>query len=149
MFEKISKWGWGAWCAGLAMVLCLACTGKAPEYPDLEGYWKQERIENRQTGESKACNRLFWALQLGVGEVKDLGENGSRISICRYDYDEGAATLRLYDFRMRGDQSKRPEQELLDVFGIPSDDTTFEVLSLDGDHMVLRAGENVLYFRSF
>ena len=149
MFEKIRQAAWGALCVCLAAILCQACTGKAPEYPDLEGYWKQERIEDRQTGESRACDRLFWALQLGVGEVKDLGKGGSRVCLCRYEYNEGAATLRLYDFRIRGDQSERPGQEQLDVFGIPSEDTTFEVLLLDGDHMVLRSDKSVLHLRSF
>ena len=32
-------------CVCLTVSFCLSCTDKAPEYPDLEGYWKQESIE--------------------------------------------------------------------------------------------------------
>ena len=37
----------------------------------------------------------------------------------------------------------------LGEFGIPSDDVTFEVVRLDGDRLVLRAGDTTLYFRAF
>ena len=39
--------------------------------------------------------------------------------------------------------------EYLGEFGIPSDDVTFEVVRLDGDRLVLRAGDTTLYFRAF
>ena len=36
-------------CFCLLVPFCLSCTDKAPEYPDLEGYWKQEWIEDEAT----------------------------------------------------------------------------------------------------
>ena len=36
-------------CVCLTVSFCLSCTDKAPEYPDLEGYWKQESIEDEAT----------------------------------------------------------------------------------------------------
>lgn len=134
---------------GLLVMLMVSCTDKAPQFPDLEGYWKQEQITDNATGESVACHRLFWGIQLGVMEIKDLGDNGLGMYICRYDYDEGAGTLRLHDFRKRGNQSVEPDAEKLAGFGIPSEDVTFRVIQLDGHRMVLRADETTLYFRSF
>ena len=91
MFKEMRKTLWRTVRALVSLVWCVACTEKAPVYPDLEGYWKEERIENAATGESRECNRLFWALQLGVSEVKDLGHNGYGTYLCRYEYDEGAS----------------------------------------------------------
>lgn len=149
MFKEMRKTLWRTVLALVSLVWCVACTEKAPVYPDLEGYWKEERIENAATGESRECNRLFWALQLGVSEVKDLGHNGYGTYLCRYEYDEGASTLRMYDFRNRGDQAEVGDISKLGAFGIPSDDVTFDVVQLDGDRMVLRVGDTTLYFRSF
>ncbi len=138
---------WGCFC--LAVASCLSCTDKAAEYPDLEGYWKQERIEDADTDSITQCNRLFWAFQLGVAEVRDLGENGYGTYVCRYDYNEGAATLRMYNFKEKGNQSQDADADKLVLFGIPSADVTFKVVRLHGDSMVLQAGETSLYFRSF
>lgn len=147
MREKMRGAAWTLLC--LTVSLLPACTGKAPEYPDLEGYWKQERIEYRREGKTEGCNRLFWALQLGVTELKDLGNNGYGTYLCRYEYDEGKGTLRLFDFRKRSDQSPLPDAGQLKAFGIPSENVIFEVVSLDKDKMVLCAGDTALYFRSF
>ena len=134
----------------LGILACwTSCTGKAPEYPDLEGFWKEEKVVDGSTGESRECHRLFWALQLGVSEVNDLGGNGFGSYLCRYVYDEGASTLRRYDFRTKGSQSEVADIAKLGEFGIPSDDVTFEVVRLDGDRLVLRAGDTTLYFRAF
>lgn len=137
----------------LACLVALGCTGKAPEYPDLEGYWKEEYIENGITGERTECNRQFWALQLGVSEVLDFGGNGYGSYLCLYEYNEGAGTLRMYKFRVKGNQTKEADVEKLKYFGIPAEDAeegvTFEVVKLDGDDMILRSDETTLYFSSF
>ena len=119
-------------CFCLLVPFCLSCTDKAPEYPDLEGYWKQEWIEDEATDGQSECNRLFWAFQLGVSEIRDLGGNGYGTYVCRYDYNEGAATLRMYNFRVKGNQSQEADVDKLKHFGIPSGDVTFEVVRLDG-----------------
>lgn len=129
-------------CVCLAAVFCPSCTDKAPEHPDLEGFWKEERIEDVSTGASEECDRLYWAFQLGVSQLNDYGSEGGEMLICRYEYDEGKATLRMHDFRPAG-------EEYLKVFGIPSEEVTFEVVRLDGDHMLLRSGNSMLYFKSF
>ena len=36
-------------CVCLTVSFCLSCTDKAPEYPDLEGYWKQESVGDEAT----------------------------------------------------------------------------------------------------
>ena len=43
-------------CFCLLVPFCLSCTDKAPEYPDLEGYWKQEWIEDEATDGQSECN---------------------------------------------------------------------------------------------
>lgn len=134
---------------GLLMQVLAGCTDKAPEYPDLEGYWKTERIVNNQTGEKMPCNRLFWALQLGLVELKDLGENGFGGYIGRFEYDEKAKTLRIHNVVFQGNQTRPAEEKNLINFGLPSIDTVFDVLSLDGHRMVLRSDMTTLYFRSF
>ena len=74
-------------CFCLLVPFCLSCTDKAPEYPDLEGYWKQEWIEDEATDGQSECNRLFWAFQLGVSEIRDLGGNGAGVRIgCLYNH---------------------------------------------------------------
>ena len=150
MYKEVMKkaCGWILPCM-MTVSVFFSCTGKAPEYPDLEGYWKQERIENEVTGERVDCNRLYWALQLGVCEVKDLGGNGYGTYLCRYVYDPDASTLRMYDFRVRSTQSADVEVEKLRQFGIPSKDVTFEVRLLNDDAMVLHATDTTLCFRSF
>ena len=138
---------WIGFC--LAVSLCFSCTDKAPVHPDLEGFWKQEWIEDEATGERSECHRLYWAFQLGVSELQDLGENGYGNFLCRYEYDDAAATLRMYDFRWRSNQGQVVDADELKPFGIPSGDVTFEVVGLDGDNMVLRSGSISLRFRSF
>ena len=148
--DKKIEYVWNkALCLFLICALSYGCTEKAPEYPDLEGYWKQERIEDSHTDDKEECNRLFWAFQLGIAEVKDLGGNGYGSYLCRYEYNEKAATLRMFDFRIKGNQGQQPDEEKLRPFGIPSGDVTFKVVSLNGDKMVLDSGETILYFRSF
>ena len=115
----------------------------------MEGYWKQESIEDEATDGHSECNRLFWAFQLGVSEIRDLGGNGYGTYVCRYDYNEGSATLRMYNFRVKGNPSQEADVDKLKLFGIPSGDVTFEVVRLDGDRMVLRSSGTSLYFRSF
>ncbi len=132
-------------------VLMLAtCTEKAPVYPDLEGFWKQEQIEVRDgRGTVIECNRLFWAFQLGVAEIKDLGNNGYGTCLCRFEYDEGKSLIRMYDFVSNSKRMENSDVEILKKFGIPSLDVTYKVLDLDGDRMILCVGDTVLYYRSF
>lgn len=138
------------YCLFLWVVLSVAaCTEKAPVYPELEGYWQEERIVDEVTGVDKECARLYWAFQLGVSEIRDLGANGWGIHVCRYEYDEAHRLLRMWDFREKENQSQNSAEEMLEGFGIPSSDVTFEVVKADGDHLVLRCEGTRLYFRSF
>lgn len=136
-------------CLCLVQALYTGCVDKAPEYPDLEGYWKTERIVDNRTGEDMPCNRLFWGVQLQVVELRDLGDNGFGRYVGRFEYDEKGKTLRLFGFVNKGNQAKPAGEDALRNFGLPSTDETFAVVSLDGDRMVLRSGETTLYFRSF
>lgn len=136
-------------CFCLMQALYTGCVDKAPEYPDLEGYWKTERIVDNLTGEDKPCNRLYWALQLQVIELRDLRENATGSLVGRFVYDEGAATLRLTNMVKKGNQSANADAASLEKFGVPSAEAVFEVLSLDGKQMVLRSEKTTLYFRSF
>ena len=61
-------------CFCLLVPFCLSCTDKAPEYPDLEGYWKQEWIEDEATDGQSECNRLFSARS-----VRDSGFGRKRL----------------------------------------------------------------------
>ncbi len=146
--EKIRKV-----CASLCLVLVsmlwAGCTGKAPEYSDLEGYWKTERIVDNATGEDMPCNRLFWALQLQIVELRDLGNNGFGTFIGQYAYDEKGRTLRLYNLVNKSNQKQDAEEGKLSRFGVDGSDTTFEVVSLGDGRMALRSEKNTLYFRSF
>lgn len=137
--------------------ILVSCTEKSGDYPDLEGYWKEEAMINNATGESITCNRLYWAFQLSVAEIRDLGDNGYSKYISRFTYDESANIIRMYDFRNRGNQKVVTDASILQFFGITpkmmSDSTayeaTFNVLKLDGDNMVLQNDSLTLYFRSF
>ena len=131
----------------LTAFCCWACTDKAPEYPDLEGYWKQERIDDGNTGTQTVHERVYWAFQLGVSEVRNI-QTGEDF-LCRYEYNEGASSLRMYDFRMKGNKSQKVNVGKLSLLGIPSDDVIYEVVKLDGDRMLLRADDITLHFRKF
>lgn len=137
------------YCLLLLGMLVVSCTEKAPVYPKLEGYWKEERVVDEVTGAGDECTRLYWAFQLGVSEIRDLGANGLGIHVCRYEYDEAHRLLRMWDFREKDNQSQNSSEEKLAGFGIPSSDVTFEVVKADGDHLVLRYEGNLLCFRSF
>ena len=52
----------------------------------------------------------------------------------------------MYNFRVKGSQSQEADVDKLKHFGIPSGDVTFEVVRLDGDHMVLRSGGTSFVF---
>ncbi|MCD8317425.1 MAG: lipocalin-like domain-containing protein [Paraprevotella sp.] len=147
--DQMKTWLYGVLGICLTAVLSAGCMDKAPENPVLEGYWKQERIGISRADTAEECRRLFWAFQLGVSELDDQGENGFGTYVCRYDYNKGASTLRMYNFRLKSDQSQLAPTDKLKYFGIPSEDVTFNVLKLNDDNMILCAGDTVLYFRSF
>lgn len=65
-------------CLVLVFMLWAGCTGKAPEYPDLEGYWKTERIVDNATGEDMPCNRLFWAAATADCRTEGFGKQRFR-----------------------------------------------------------------------
>ena len=95
------------------------------------------------------CNRLFWALQLQIVELRDLGNNGFGTFIGQYAYDEKGRILRLYNLVNKGNQKQDADEDKLSRFGVAGPDTAFEVVSLGDGRMVLRSEKNTLYFRSF
>ena len=71
-------------CFCLLVPFCLSCTDKAPEYPDLEGYWKQEWIEDEATDGQSECNRLFWAFpRFGIWAETVMGRTCAGMIIMR------------------------------------------------------------------
>lgn len=137
-------------CAVWAVLfMCLtACTGKAPEYPELEGYWKVGRVVDAETGE-QPCDRIFWAFQLGVGELKNLSGSGFGGCWCRYEYDASAATLRMFEFKTKGHPASDVPAEKLEILGLPGTDVTFSVVTLDGSRMVLQSEGLTIDLHSF
>lgn len=139
-------------CRFFCMVYCLfavlvSCTEKAPEYPDLEGYWRLERIETNVTGDVQTCNRLYWALQLGIVRLHDRGDNGYGTITGAYVYDEGARTLKMLEMYVGNNTAAKPAQ--LIPYGVPDAGTTYDVLQCDGDNMILRCEQYTLYLRKF
>lgn len=133
----------------LCGILIASCTGKAEVYGDLEQYWKEEKIVYNETDTTVECHRLYWAFQLGVAELRDLGDNGFGTFVCLFDYDESAGTLRLYEFRTSHWSETVPADSLLQNYGVPSSDVTFDVVKLNHDDMVLRCDTTTLYFIAF
>ena len=125
----------------LCLLLCTGCVDKAPEYPELEGFWKTERIVDNATGEEQPCHRLYWALQLGIVQLKDLGGNGLGNHFGRFAYDRQAGTLRIFEVQGISEQK-------LQGFGIPSTDTLFGITLRDGK-MVLQSETTTVYFSLF
>lgn len=126
-----------------------SCTGKAEVYGDLEQYWKEEKIVYNETDSTVECYRLYWAFQLGLTELRDLGDNGFGTFVCLFDYDESGGTLRLYEFRTGHNTETVPADSLLQNYGVPTSDVTFEVVKLNHDDMVLRCDTTTLYFCAF
>lgn len=126
-----------------------SCTDKAPINGNLDGQWQLMHIEDRSTGETIDCHRLYWAIQLWVIELKDRGDNKYGDYIGRFVYNEEENTVRVSDFRVRYDEDKLATENQLLQYGIPSTDAVLEVVKADGKNLILQSETSILYFRSF
>lgn len=131
------------------MLMCLSCTGKAPMNGNLDGNWQLMRIEDRTTGETENCHRLYWAIQLWVIELTDKGDNHFGNYIGRFVYDKDNNAIVISDFRLRSDENKLATEDQLIHYGIPSSDATFDVVKANGKELILQSETAILYFRSF
>lgn len=131
------------------MLIWSSCTGKSSMNGNLDGNWQLMKIENRTTGETENCHRLYWAIQLWVIELTDKGDNHFGNYIGRFVYDKDNNTIRIRDFRLRSDESKQASEDQLSHFGIHSSDATFDVVKANGKELILQSEVAVLYFRSF
>ena len=133
--------------AGLMVAILLTtCTAKAPVYPDLEGYWKLERVEHHSSGEIVEPHRLYWSLQLGIIKLNDRGNGVNPQIIGAYIYDDVSHTLKFPEMYI-GKVDARPEQ--LQPNGVPEIGVTFDVLLCDGERMILRCDEFTVYLGAF
>lgn len=142
---QVRKWR-GSLLVLLMLSIMTSCVTKAPEYPDLEGFWKLERIENNQTGEVVVPNRLYWSLQLGIIKLNDRGSYTHTQVIGAYLYDEQARTLSMPEMFV-GVRDAQPSQ--LIPYGIPDVGVVFDVQLCDGNRMILRCDEFTVYLGAF
>ena len=134
--------------AMLAVLQVIGCTDKKTIDPDVEGFWRVDKIEYLQEEEVKPFARLYWSMQLSVGELNDYGQNGLGRFLFRYEYDEKGKTLRLYNINGKSELSLQ-EKERLKGFGVFDADETFKVEKSDGNHMVLASDGARIWFTSF
>lgn len=134
---------------GMIALITVGCTKKAPVCEKLEGFWRLERIYNLETGEVETCNRLFWAIQLGMIELRDLGDNGYGTYIGIYRYNEEAQTLELASFIQQTDQFTEAPLDKLIRFGVAERDVTYHVSKLKSGKMVLETADLKLEFTEF
>lgn len=130
----------------LACLLLATCTAKAPVYPDLEGYWKLERVEYHNSGEVVEPYRMYWSLQLGIIKLNDRGHYVNPQIIGAYIYDEASRTLSMPEMYI-GKVDANPQQ--LQPYGIPEVGIIYDVLLCDGERMILRCDEFTVYLGAF
>lgn len=130
-------------------IIAVGCAQKAPVFEKLEGFWRLERIYDLDTGETKECKRLFWAIQLGMIELRDLEKNGYGTYIGTYQYDPELKTFKLANFIDKRDQLLEAPLDKLGQFGIPLRNTTFRVLKLENGKMMLETAHLKLELTEF
>lgn len=147
MFHKINKFT-------IIAFLCLVLAGceKAPLDEDIEGFWKLEYFETTD-GQRHDCDRIFFSITRYVVEVAEKqGQYGYGSFIGRFCYKNGRTQVVMKDFKHRGNTSDNhvdaTVEEML-PFGMNSTSTIFDVLSTNGQRLVLQSDYATLYLSKF
>lgn len=139
--------------AFLACAMCCGCDWKDPIDEDIEGYWRLERFETRADGQMHECERIYYGITRMVVEVAEKqGPGGYGSFIGRFEYKDGRSKVVMKDFKRRANTSDggvdaTPEDML--PFGMNAATTEFEVVSADGDKLMLRSDYATLQLTRF
>lgn len=136
-----------------ACAICCGCDWKDPIDEDIEGFWRLERFETVADGQIHECERIYYGITRMVVEVSEKqGQGGYGSFIGRFEYKDGRTKVVMKDFKQRANTSDggvdaTPEDML--PFGMNATTTEFEVVSADGNKLILRSDYATLQLKRF
>ncbi len=139
----------------LCFVLCTllySCKLETSDNGKLDGFWKLTRVDTLATGGVLDLTEsgIFWSVQMNLLSVKDKYQDDAREILFRFEHKNG--TLKLYEpyegYQYTGDKAVEDVKKL-EPFGINQLTETFNVETLNGDHLYLSTSKLRLSFTRF
>lgn len=136
----------------LIMLLCcmIFSSGceKAPMNGNADRQWQLMHFETAD-GTIHPCERIYYAIQLQLVEIRDKSENKHGTFVGRFNYDQEAEKITVKEFSAPYNTNTLATREQLLPFGMDSTETVFDVIKADGKSLILRSDYATLTFRSF
>lgn len=139
----------------LCFVLCTllySCKLETSDNGKLDGFWKLTRVDTLATAGVLDLTEsgIFWSVQMNLLSVKDKYKDDAREILFRFEHKNG--TLKLYEpyegYQYTGDKAVEDVKKL-EPFGINQLTETFNVETLNGEHLYLSTSKLRLYFTRF
>lgn len=132
------------------LLLFFSCDIESSKNGDLDGYWHLERVDTLSTSGSLDLSqeKLFWAFQKDLLQLRG-DEQEFYLRFNHHDNHLDLSDPHLRD-REKGDPAIRSSTMYLILpYGINEEQEYFQVITLNGDDMVLRNQDLQLWFRKF
>ena len=113
-----------------------------------DGQWQLMHFETVD-GTIHPCERIYYAIQLQLVEIRDKSENKYGTFVGRFNYDQEAEKITVKEFSAPYNENTLATREQLLPFGMDSTETVFDVIKADGKSLILRSDYATLTFRSF
>lgn len=132
--------------------LLYSCKLETSDNGKLDGFWKLTRVDTLATGGVLDLTEsgIFWSVQMNLLSVKDKYQDDAREILFRFEHKNG--TLKLYEpyegYQYTGDKAVEDVQKLA-PFGINQLTETFNVETLNGEHLYLSTSTLRLSFTRF
>ena len=121
---------------------------KATINGNADGQWQLMHFETTD-GTIHPCERIYYAIQLQLVEIRDKSENKYGTFVGRFNYDQEAEKITVKEFSVPYNTNTLATREQLLPFGMDSTETVFDVIKADGKSLILRSDYATLTFRSF
>ena len=129
-----------------------SCTLETSDNGKLDGFWKLTRVDTLATGGVLDLTEsgIFWSVQMNLLSVEDKYQKDSREILFRFKHEKGKLTLsEPYEgYQYTGDKAVEDVKKL-EPFGINNLTETFNVETLNGEHMYLSTSQLRLSFTRF
>lgn len=118
---------------------------------DLDGMWRLDKIAYNN-GDEIACSNLYYVIYHKLIELAWRPEDkrpGQEMNYYMGRFNHTGDSLYIHDFRYYRDEENKVTLDDLSRFGLQSEETRFQVVTLNRSHMTLKAPHATFYFRKF
>ncbi len=137
------------------LTFCVACD-KLPENGKLDGNWQVLEVQYARDGQYDSIvsvkeDKIFWAVQLKLIEIKGVYNGVCGNTLCRFVYADNHLTITEMYYEIRGADSLITDTNFdkLVKTGIMGSRAQFQIEALDGNRMQLKSDFARIIFRKF